>query len=190
MITKWKELRKHNKGFTLIELMIVVAIIAILAAIAIPQYRKFQLKSKTSEAKTNMGAIRTCEESYAAEHDRYYLVGPAPETSIASTTRDFDVVSETNCAHFADIGFKPAGKVYYNYGVKEQNGSGNLTTAANVNSACPIGAITDGEATHGIHDNTADIAILAEGDLDNDGSHSYYGCTDENGEIVHANDDF
>jgi len=50
---------KGKKGFTLIELMIVVAIIGILAAIAIPNFLKFQAKSKQSEAKSNLGAIFT-----------------------------------------------------------------------------------------------------------------------------------
>ena len=50
---------RSKKGFTLIELMIVVAIIGILAAIAIPNFLKFQAKSKQSEAKTNLGAIFT-----------------------------------------------------------------------------------------------------------------------------------
>jgi prepilin-type N-terminal cleavage/methylation domain-containing protein len=66
-----KLLRKGNKGFTLIELMIVVAIIGILAAIAIPNFLRFQLKSKTSEAKVNLAAIRTAEESYLAEFGNY-----------------------------------------------------------------------------------------------------------------------
>ncbi|MBI2370572.1 MAG: prepilin-type N-terminal cleavage/methylation domain-containing protein, partial [Deltaproteobacteria bacterium] len=49
--------RFHNRqGFTLIELMIVVAIIGILAAIAIPNFLRFQAKSKQSEAKTNLAA--------------------------------------------------------------------------------------------------------------------------------------
>ncbi len=50
---------RSKKGFTLIELMIVVAIIGILAAIAIPNFLKFQAKSKQSEAKSNLGAIFT-----------------------------------------------------------------------------------------------------------------------------------
>ena len=52
--------RLRKRGFTLIELMIVVAIIGILAAIAIPNFIKFQAKSKQSEAKTNLKAIRPC----------------------------------------------------------------------------------------------------------------------------------
>ena len=62
---------KKSKGFTLIELMIVVAIIGILAAIAIPNFLRFQAKSKQSEAKTNLGAIGTTAEAYRAEYDTY-----------------------------------------------------------------------------------------------------------------------
>ena len=60
-----------RKGFTLVELMIVVAIIGILAAIAIPNFIKFQAKSKQSEAKTNLKAVFTSEKSYFAERDSY-----------------------------------------------------------------------------------------------------------------------
>ena len=62
---------KNNKGFTLIELMIVVAIIGILAAIAIPNFLTYQCKAKQSEAKSNLGNIRTMQEAYYAEHDSY-----------------------------------------------------------------------------------------------------------------------
>ena len=65
------KLRKKTKGFTLIELMIVVAIIGILAAIAIPNFLRYQAKSKQSEAKANLGAIFTSEVSYKSEKDVY-----------------------------------------------------------------------------------------------------------------------
>nr|AFX67138.1 pilin [Myxococcus sp. 124B01]AFX67139.1 pilin [Myxococcus sp. 106B05]AFX67146.1 pilin [Myxococcus sp. 004-93]AFX67147.1 pilin [Myxococcus sp. 004-94]AFX67148.1 pilin [Myxococcus sp. 004-95] len=73
----------RNRGFTLIELMIVVAIIGILAAIAIPNFIKFQARSKQSEAKTNLKALFTAQKSFFSEKDRYsdYAneIGFAPE---------------------------------------------------------------------------------------------------------------
>ena len=62
---------KRQKGFTLIELMIVVAIIGILAAIAIPNFLKFQCKSKQSEAKTNLSGIFTAEKAFFGEYNTY-----------------------------------------------------------------------------------------------------------------------
>src|SRR5687767_13368513 len=60
-----------KKGFTLIELMIVVAIIGILAAIAIPNFVKFQARSKQSEVKSNLKSLFTAQRSYFQEKDRY-----------------------------------------------------------------------------------------------------------------------
>jgi type IV pilus assembly protein PilA len=62
---------RGQKGFTLIELMIVVAIIGILAAIAIPNFLRYQAKSRQSEAKTNLGAVFVAETSYFGEQSRY-----------------------------------------------------------------------------------------------------------------------
>lgn len=62
---------RDQKGFTLIELMIVVAIIGILAAIAIPNFLKYQAKSRQSEAKTNLGGIFVAETSYFGEQAAY-----------------------------------------------------------------------------------------------------------------------
>ena len=64
-------IRKLQKGFTLIELMIVVAIIGILAAIAIPNFIKFQARSKQSEAKANLKAIFTAQKAYFQEKDHF-----------------------------------------------------------------------------------------------------------------------
>ncbi len=74
---------QKKKGFTLVELMIVVAIIGILAAIAIPNFIRFQARSKQSEAKTNLKAVFTGQKSRFGERDRYSNligeIGFAPE---------------------------------------------------------------------------------------------------------------
>lgn len=74
--------RSSKKGFTLVELMIVVAIIGILAAIAIPNFIRFQARSKQSEAKSNLKAYFTAQKSFYGEKDRYSAssdIGFSPE---------------------------------------------------------------------------------------------------------------
>src|SRR5438132_3081692 len=69
-------MRKLQNGFTLIELLIAVAIIGILAAIGIPNFSRFQARSRQSEAKTNLTALFAAEKGIMLEKDRYSsLVG-------------------------------------------------------------------------------------------------------------------
>ena len=62
---------KNQKGFTLIELMIVVAIIGILAAIAIPNFMRYQARARQSEARINLGGIGTNAEAWRADSSTY-----------------------------------------------------------------------------------------------------------------------
>ena len=78
-----------KRGFTLIELMIVVAIIGILAAIAIPNFVSMQLRAKRSELPTNLDGIRTAEKAYVNEWDAYTTVAAKPATLPSKNQLDF-----------------------------------------------------------------------------------------------------
>jgi type IV pilus assembly protein PilA len=74
---------ERNDGFTLLELMIVLAIIGILASIAIPNFLRFQARAKQAEVKGNLKAIFTAQKAYRAEaagySSRFTDIGFAPE---------------------------------------------------------------------------------------------------------------
>jgi len=80
MLNKMNEM-KSEKGFTLIELMIVVAIIGILAAIAIPQFSSYRERAFNSAAESDMRNIMNGEEAYFADAEVYVDV-----TAITSST--------------------------------------------------------------------------------------------------------
>ncbi len=63
--------RTAQKGFTLVELMIVVAIIGILAAIAIPQFAKYRARAYNSAALSDMRNLKTDLEGYYAQWQEY-----------------------------------------------------------------------------------------------------------------------
>ncbi|MBC62481.1 MAG: hypothetical protein CMP11_08485 [Zetaproteobacteria bacterium] len=68
--------KKNIKGFSLVELMVVIAIIGILSSLAIPRFRVFQAKARQTEAKTNLSYIYTLETSYQGDYDTYADMAP------------------------------------------------------------------------------------------------------------------
>ena len=119
------KLHSRKGGFTLIELMIVVAIIGILAAIAIPNFLRFQLKAKSSEGKTNLAAIRTAEQSYYSEFGVYVSADSTPATTGQNVKTDF---GGGGAADFDVLGWSPEGQVFFAYAA-EADMNGYTTTA-------------------------------------------------------------
>ena len=70
MLTKIRR-KLNKKGFTLIELMIVIAIIGILAAIAIPQFASYRQKSYNSASQSDLRNIKTNLEAFYADYQEY-----------------------------------------------------------------------------------------------------------------------
>ena len=74
---------QNKNGFSLIELMVVVAIIGILATIAVPNFQKFQARSKQTNAKAELSSVFSAQKSFFAEYSTYSAhlvsVGYVPE---------------------------------------------------------------------------------------------------------------
>jgi type IV pilus assembly protein PilA len=123
---------RQNKGFSLVELMIVVAIIGILAAIAIPNFVAMQLKAKRAEVPSNVDGIKTAELAYDAAFDGYVeaTVFPRASGALDKTPAAWD---EASSGGFRTIGWKPDGAVRGNYAVATPS-----TTDITVTGECDV----------------------------------------------------
>lgn len=93
--------KKAEQGFSLVELMIVVAIIGVLAALAVPKFQSFQAKAKQSEAKSNLSHIYTLEQSYFGDQDKYTIDKAELGFSTQGHTRyDYDITIGAGGATF------------------------------------------------------------------------------------------
>ena len=97
-----------NEGFTLVELMIVVAIVGILSAIAIPSYKGYQKKARQTEVKINLSAVYAAEAAFSADNLTY-----------------------TQC--LANIGYRSRGSNQY-YAIGTNNGT--FSYCGNGNQSC------------------------------------------------------
>lgn len=106
----------HPRGFTLIELMVTVAIVGLISSLALPNMMAQRLRAKRAEIPTSLDAIRTLEIAYHAEWDAYTATGPCP-SAIPPNGALTDFEACPNAAKFDMIGFDADGRVRAQYEV-------------------------------------------------------------------------
>ncbi len=107
---------RSGEGFTLIEMMIVVAIIGILAAIAVPSFLKYQNTSKRAEAFNNLAALAKTQKAYYAEFNDFVGVVAEPlglTGTVPGTTKRNSAGWDTTA--FGSVGWAPEGDVFFDY---------------------------------------------------------------------------
>jgi prepilin-type N-terminal cleavage/methylation domain-containing protein len=139
----------RGRGFTLIEMMIVVAIVGILAAIAIPQYEAMLVRTKRAEIPMNVDGMRSVEAGYHAEWDVYTGCAILPTAMPGRVAQPFGATISTDL-DWNLLGWTPDGRVYGQYMIEASAEFGSLAT----------------------------FAANGFGDIDGDGNYSHYQATE------------
>ena len=146
--------KKPEQGFTLIELMVVVAIIGVLAAVAVPAFSSYIYKSRAAEAVNFLAEIRQRQESYRAEFGQYCAVSGADWGTYTPAAVDASnpVPWPAADANWQQLGAIPPGPVRFQYAT----------------IAGPPGTVPPGASGTGYTGDDFWFVAQARGDLDGD----------------------
>jgi prepilin-type N-terminal cleavage/methylation domain-containing protein len=144
---------KNKKGFTLIELMIVVAIIAILAMIAVPMYQNYMQRARNSAAQSLLRQLATAEVSYSVDNGGAYV-------AVAGA----GALTGANVTSLANYGFRPDPNVAFTaseaLGAGGSAGGGFRLWATHTSVGSQL-YVYDEMAAGGVRDFTPDLATSA-----------------------------
>jgi prepilin-type N-terminal cleavage/methylation domain-containing protein len=157
---------KSQKGFSLVELMIVVGIIGILATLALPRFKQFQAKAKMGEAKNILSHIYTLQQTYSLDNNTYV---PITQTMGADPT---SLTGNINCAtnipaNAQLIGFRldpcqPTAPVP-RYGYSVPTATASTFIAAAITGANTTNRVCPGNAAHYYAINEGNVVFGAAG---------------------------
>lgn len=111
---------RTRRGFSLIELMIVVCIIGLLSTVALPEFRNILLRTKQAEREMMMGSIMRVLNEYVAAHDGQFPGGVDPDLPW-NPAHDPDGSKQRftmELGSWGDLGWVPDGLLYYRYEVR------------------------------------------------------------------------
>lgn len=173
--------KRTDEGFTLVELMVVVAIIGILSAVAIPNFKKYQAKSKTSEAKLQLASVYSAEAALQSDYDSFGTC--LADAGYVSPNGQWAVAAPTSGNNYYSVGF-PADNATINaiivanggvcdnstskaYGVSAYKKVGGArTTYSNLNFTFAAGMGDGSMTTAGISTDGGSFIISAIGIID------------------------
>jgi prepilin-type N-terminal cleavage/methylation domain-containing protein len=181
-----------RRGITLLELMIVVAIVAILAAVAIPAFTGYVKRSKLAEAGTNIQGIFEAEQAYFTRFQRYTAnlsICPATPAPVGENK----LWPAGGCdANWQQLGWEPDNAVYFQYEVFSHNdGAGNLERLPSATLGGDLNQYAIDWAAEGFSATPVQpwCAVRASADTDGDGAQVFFRGNSYNQKVFQSPDD-
>lgn len=131
--------RRAARGFTLIELMVVVAVVAILAAIALPSYQDALRKSRRGQAKADLVELAQIAERHRTVQGSYATWAPPFTTSPKSGTSHYDIALIRTASAFTLTATPSAGQANDSCGTLAINQAGQRWHSAGTDEQCQFG---------------------------------------------------